>query len=140
MSVSGDKAVEKKQKTRDAARDKASADGWKGFVNVELSDAHKPQVKLLAQEPQDVWDEILSMVESDYKLTVSYDGNRSTWNASLTCRNPQDRNGGLTLTGRGGSFIGAAAALVFKHVRVLNRDWSKALTQTGLSFEPDDVG
>lgn len=140
MSVNGDAKVNSKQKAKDAAREKASADGWKGFVNYELTDDQKPEVKALALQWETVWDELLDLVLQDYKLTVSYDGSRSVWNASVTCRNPKDRNGGLTLTGRGGNFAAAAASVVYKHIYGLNRDWSKALTQTGMSFDPDDVG
>lgn len=140
MSVNGDKTVEKRQKTREAAREKASADGWKGFVNYELTDDQKPEVKALALQFETVWDEILDLVASDYKLTVSYDGSRSVWNVSITCRSTKDRNGGLTLTGRGGNFASAAASVVYKHIYGLNRDWSQARTQTGMSFDPDDVG
>lgn len=140
MSAAGDKSIEKRQKSRDEARSKAAADGWKGFVNLELSVDEKPDVMRLAASPEDVWSELLEMVASDYKLTVSYDGNRSVWNVSLTCRSVADRNGGLTLTGRGGSFIGAAASLVYKHVHILKRDWSQAVTQLATRFGENDVG
>ena len=140
MSTSGDAKLNSKQKVRDAARERAAADGWKGFVNLELGEAQKAEVKALALHPDDVWDELLDLVSSDYKLTVSYDGARSVWNVSITCRSTQDRNGGLTLTGRGGGFIAAAASVVYKHIHILNRDWSKSRTQTGMTFDPDDVG
>lgn len=132
--------IERKAKSREAARDKATADGWKGFVNLELTDDQKPLVKALSADSDAVWGELLEMVDSEYKLTVSYEGQRSVYNVSLTCRNAKDPNAGLTLTGRGGSFIGAAASLVFKHVTILKRRWDKAPQAVGRLFEPDDVG
>lgn len=139
MGVEGDAKLDRKQKSKDEAKARASADGWKGFINVELTDQQKPEVKELMRDMQSVWDEVIDLIAADYKLTVSFDGERSAWNASLTCRSTADRNGGLTLTGRGGSFVAALAALVYKHVRILNRDWSSALQQVAMHWDVDDV-
>lgn len=116
-----------KEEKHDVRRSNAGggkvSDTWKGFVNIELSDKEKSEVKKLFERYGDAWSHILGRVAEGYKLTVSYDDQHTTWNVSLTCRALEDRNLGLTLTGRGGSCQAACISLWYKDERMLKGVW-----------------
>jgi len=120
--------VERQQEERRNGRGGGSGspqsnDGWKGFVNLELSDKQKAEVKKLFDRYGDAWTHCLGRVAEGYKLTVSYDDPHTTWNVSLTCRSLADHNLGLTLTGRGGSCQAAVISLWYKDDRALKGVW-----------------
>lgn len=112
---------------------------WKGFVNLDLSDKQKQEVKRLFDKYGDAWTHILGRVAEGYKLTVSYDDQHTTWNVSLTCRALADSNLGLTLTGRGGSCQAACISLWFKDSRVLKGVWELSAVATKRMMEETDV-
>ena len=115
-------------------------DGWKGFVNVELSDKDKQAVKKLFEKYADAWGHILGRVAEGYKLTVSYDDPHTTWNVSLTCRALADNNLGLTLTGRGGSMQAACISLWYKDQYMLKGIWDMVALAKSTQLDVDDVG
>lgn len=137
--------VERKQEdARDVRRSNSGGgkvqDTWKGFVNVELSDKEKLEVKKLFDKYGDAWTHLLGRVSEGYKLTVSYDDQHTTWNVSLTCRALADSNLGLTLTGRGGSCQAACISLWYKDEKMLKGIWDfstivgrKTMDQTDVS-------
>lgn len=133
-------AIDKKEASREAARTKATADGWIGFVNIELSEAQKPLVRALASDPARLWDNLMTLVDAGYKLSVALDTYNNSYNVSMTCKNDRDKNKGRTLTGRGGSVAGAMASFWFKHDAILEGDWSGHDTRTGAKAADDFVG
>lgn len=117
-----------KARTPRGAQPTPAGDGWKGFVNVELLDAHKPLVKASQENPDRLWVVIWDLIDGGYKLTISNDAQHNSYNVSMTCRAAKDVNNGLTLTGRGGSVLGAVASFVFKHDVLLEGDWTTGST------------
>lgn len=129
---------EKKAKARAATKAKALEDGWRGFANVELTVGQKLQAKTYMQDVARVWDNLFALIEENYKLTISYDEQRSAYNLSLTCKGKGNINQGLTLTGRGGSVEAAAVSLWFKHEIILEGDWNRAAQATGGGYGADE--
>lgn len=129
---------EKRGRKADVARDKAKADGWRGFVNVELTAAQKKDAAKLLTDVARLWDNLFALIEDGYKLTVSYDFDHEAYNVSLTCRADDDPNKGLTLTGRGGSVEAALVSFSYKHVTILEKVWGEAGTQGTHKFATDD--
>lgn len=124
MGVNDRKQDQKDARKAANAQPAPAGDGWKGFVNVELSDAQKPLVKALMSDMPRCWVVVWDLVDAGYKLTISNDATHNSYNVSMTCRNLKDRNMGLTLTGRGGTVEGAVASFVFKHSDILEGDWT----------------
>jgi len=124
MGVNDRMQDKKDAKKATSTKQTGYGDGWKGFVNVELSDAQKPLVKALMSDMGRVWTTVWDLVDAGYKLTISNDPTHNSYNLSMTCRNAKDRNNGLTLTGRGGTVEGACASFVFKHSDILEGDWT----------------
>ena len=137
MGVNGDKALEKRDKARTAAKARAAADDWKGFVNLELDDRQKNEARRMLTDAERVWDNIFQLVFSGYKMTLSYDADRSAFNLSMTCRLAGDPNEGYTLSGRGGSEIAAAVSFWYKHSVVCQGRWPTAQSSEGRHFKPD---
>lgn len=136
-----DRELDKRQDAKAARRERtAAADGWRGFVNVELTDTQKKAVKATLGEGAAHWTRVLDLVSDGHKLSVSWDERNTSFVFAMTCRDPQDDNRGLTLTARGGSLASAVAAWVYKHDTILKGRWDKAgEIQKGRMGE-DDVG
>lgn len=130
--------AEQKQKARLAAKKKAQEDGWRGFVNVELTANQKAEAKRMLTDLPRVWDNVFGLVEEGYKMTLSYDEQRTAFNMSFTCKRRGDANQGLTLSGRGGSVEAAAVSFWYKHYVVLQMAWGEASTGTGEGFAADE--
>lgn len=97
---------------------------WKGFVNVDLTDADREVLRTDQTPFEDYWEGILDRMCAGYKLSVSRDHKNDTWIASLTCNHPADANRGYTLTGRGGSWTNAVIALAYKDRVLLRGVWN----------------
>lgn len=136
-----DRELDRKQDAKAARRDKQAADdGWRGFVNVELSDSQKKAVKATLNKGAEQWARVIDLVMDGYKLTVSFDDRNTSFVFAMTCRDPNDDNRGLTLTARGGSLASAVAAWVYKHDEILKGRWDKAAEITRGRMTEDDVG
>ena len=124
---------------RRSANNRPAGDGWRGFVNLDLSDKQKAEVKKLFDKYGDAWTHILGRVSEGYKLTISYDDPHTTWNVSLTCRELADSNMGLTLTGRGGSCQAACISLWYKDEKVFHGVWEFSAVSLRRQLDQTDV-
>lgn len=123
MGMQDHQRESKRSKGTSSTQPTPSGDGWKGFVNVELTDTQKPLVKALMTQGDHLWTVVWDLIDAGYKLTMSNDPSHNSYNVSMTCRVPKDPNNGLTLTGRGGTVLGAMASFVFKHETILEGRW-----------------
>lgn len=99
---------------------------WQGFVSCELTDIHKDDLRQ-NPFPQTAIDEWLQIIlESGCKLTLSHDKNNQSFIASMTDRDPESPNAGLSLVARGSSHNKALQALMYKdRVIIGDRPWSE---------------
>lgn len=125
---------------RQRAKTSKKADEWKAFVQLELTTAQKVEVKKLRDDADRLFDSVFGTVEEGYKLTFSLDTYNNAYVCSLTGKGDDNPNNGLTLSGRGGSILGAMASLWYKHDVVLERDWTSANTAKPREIDEDDVG
>lgn len=128
----------------DAARKKAvtpKVDGWKGFVQVELNEAQKMQVKALRDNamPQ-VWANVVGLIDEGYKLSLSFDTYNDAYVCAVTSKDVDSPNNGLTLTSRGGTLDGAVASFWYKHTSVLDGVWNNVPVKGIRKVGEDDVG
>lgn len=140
MSQQEHAAAAKKAKAREASKKKAQEDGWRGFVNVELTADQKPLCKALLSDVERLAENVYGMVEDGYKLSLTWDDVRECYNLSLTCKARGNPNNGLTLTGRGGSIPAAMASFWYKHDAILMGAWGNGASSSGGGWEADDVG
>lgn len=140
MTVVNEVNAERRAAARDRRKAAAAGDGWRGFVNVELSVADKEAIKLGDASFDDAWGFLMQRVLDGYKLSLSFDHSNSSWIASLTCKRSSDPNVGLCLTARGGRVEGAVLALWYKDDVVLARSWSGRAQGGNAAYQADDIG
>lgn len=140
MTAVNEARAERRAAARDKRKASAAGDGWRGFVNVELSVADKEAIKLGDASFDDAWGFLMQRVLDGYKLSLSFDHSNSSWIASLTCKRSSDPNVGLCLTARGGRVEGAVLALWYKDDVLLARSWSGRAQGGRSAYEADDIG
>jgi len=139
MSQAERSTENKRSNRREAAVAKNGGDGWKGFVNVELTEKQKPEAKKMMADFARLWDNVVSLVDIGYKMTFSYDEGHDAYNLSLTCRDVKSPNYGYTLSGRGGSEAAAFASFWYKHSIILEEVWTNGAATSGGKFQADDM-
>lgn len=97
---------------------------FQGYINHNLTKEEKEKYDLWTPTPDELWDEIERIVDGGYKLSTSHDDYNSTRQASLTCNNPKHPDNGWVLVARAPDSYNAIALVVFKHVYLLEGDWS----------------
>lgn len=94
---------------------------WQGFVRCELTEIHKEDLRANPYSMMQIAEWLNSAAIMGSKLSLTYDGGNSTYIVSLTDRNPDSENAGLTVTGRGNGFVNAVQSLMYK-VEVIMHD------------------
>lgn len=96
------------------------------FIRCELTDAHKQDLKSRVKAGYDGWDNLQSLIEDGYRVTVKYD----TWSSSPACFIQQmaedGDNQGCILSGRGRTVHGAILEALYKHFVVFDGVWPTA--------------
>lgn len=135
-----DRVQDRKSDAKAAAKAKANEKAvWIGFADVELTAVDKAALKAMGDMDGEAWDTVLELVETGYKMTLSFDDPHTTWNLSLTCQDSRNRNAGLSLTGRGGSLRAATLSFWYKHSQILKGDWTTARAMQKGKLQADDM-
>lgn len=93
------------------------------FVNVNIPAHMKDGVRAYLADPQQFVTAVSDLLESGYRVGVSYDEKRDAMIASLTCRRMGDANEGKTLTAFAQTWPEAITVVLFKHFEVCNQVW-----------------
>jgi hypothetical protein len=107
------------------------------FVNWALDDAQKTACKAWELARDDFDDLLVKTIEAGYKVTLSYDGFRSAYTASLVAQQEAKTNYGFILAGKGSTPLKALKQALYIHYYVMAEDWSAYSTQ-GTFEEFDD--
>lgn len=94
---------------------------WRNFefVQINLSDADKTHFgEMLETAADELDDAMATLLESQYKLSVTYDERNSCFIASLTAKHETDDNWGYVLPSRQGDMWSAIRLAAFKHVHM----------------------
>lgn len=100
--------------------------GWEGFAKVELSDSDKEAFGEWELIDEDVFVLMADLLNTGYKLTLSYSDQNNSYNAALTCKDIASPNKGYTLSGYATSWYQALRVVLYKHVVVTGGNWSNA--------------
>jgi len=103
---------------------KKDAPPFKGFVNCEMNAARKEQFKLWSPKSDDFELAVQECLSPGYKLSFSLDTYHDAYQVSWFCTAPGDRNAGWCLTARASTIGKALLVLLFKHIVVLEGDWT----------------
>lgn len=107
------------------------------FVNWSLSPDEKASCKAWCVTLEDMDAAETSLIQSSYKITVSWDNFRECYTASLLPQGDQHINAGYILTGKGSTPSKARKQALFVHFHVMDGEWSSYSTGGGAE-EMDD--
>jgi hypothetical protein len=107
------------------------------FVNWSLTDEQKASCKAWCTTLEDMDAAEISLLQSNYKITVSWDDFRQCYTASLLPQGDDHENKGYILTGKGSTPSKARKQALFVHFHVMDGEWSTYSTG-GSAEELDD--
>lgn len=87
---------------------------WRGFVNLELSDASKEKAVNLTSDALKFWAEIESTVMGGYRLSVTFTQATEVFNATITGTSDHPTDEGIAVTARSRRIDVAIAAVLVK--------------------------
>lgn len=99
---------------------------WQGFVDVVLSSEHKEQLAGYVLEVEFGLEQLDELLATGYKVSFGLDVDGHTRRCTLANVDHDSDMAGYGLSGRGRSVQNAFASAVFKHLYVLDEDWSTA--------------
>lgn len=106
--------------------------GKNPFVQRELSKAELAKQKAWDITPSDLLDLVTKAAEAGYKLSVRYDTFSKCQAAWLIAPEDDSPNSGRILSGRGSTAQSALKQLLFKHMVLLDGDWSVVIANEEL--------
>lgn len=106
--------AEKQDARRKKAAERESFQDF-SFVEMRLDKSARAEFQAyVAASSNELWDDLRGMLQSGYKLSVTYQSNNDCFLASLTCKGDGDPNEGLVLTSRSDDMIDAVLLGVYK--------------------------
>jgi len=98
------------------------------FVNWALSAEEKVACKAWSLNLEDYDSAYGKLIEDGYKVTVSYDGFRSCFTASVVPAKDAKSNQGYILTGKGSTPLKAVKQAFYIHWHIMAEEWSSYST------------
>lgn len=102
--------------------------GWQGFVECRLTADQIESLMEWELNDEDVWTALITEVMGGHKFSLSFNPQNETFVAALTANAPSP-NSGYTLSSFAPDHNTAVRALAYKHLVVLECDWSRAKSQ-----------
>lgn len=105
------------------ARDTKTNHVFKGFINRVLTSDEKDSFKVWSCDDHDLWLVLQTDIQQGYKVSVSYNEQNDTFNATYMCNDEKSPNYGWCLTAFAPEWYTAIRSLVFKHNEILQCEW-----------------
>ncbi len=97
---------------------------WRGYVNLALTENQKSGFDMWAKG-SDVWgNEIPTLLDSGYTVSIAYDDYHQAAVAGLYCVDSDKENAGWKLTAHASDPYVALVRVIFIHYVLLEGDWS----------------
>jgi len=97
---------------------------WQGYVNLALTEKQKEGFTEWARG-SDIWgNEIPTLIDSGYTVSVAYDDYHQAAVAGLYCIDSENENGGWKLTAHSSDAYTALHRVIFIHCVLLEGNWS----------------
>jgi hypothetical protein len=87
---------------------------WRGFVNIDLTDAQKEAAMRLTETNLDFLGNIETAVAAGYRLSVTFTPNDGVYNATLTGQERHETDAGIAVSARSTKVEYAIAAVIVK--------------------------
>jgi hypothetical protein len=112
-----------KSGTKSQAR--SSTDGsWKGFVNVNLTEADKKQIKQASPDLSELAEDITAVIVSGHRVQLSKHPDKNNVVCTFTGAYPNCRNLGYSLSSFAPDVTTAISVNLYKHFTLMAGVWS----------------
>jgi hypothetical protein len=102
---------------------------WRGFVNINLSVADKPEVDKYSKQKNVSLESLLeTFVNSGHSFSIKYDSTNDCFMCAMKCDETDNGNAGLCITSRGGSVMDVLWLSMYKHFVYCETDWEQYFT------------
>jgi len=102
---------------------------WIGFLDRRLTDDEIAALDESKPKPSELWAAVDDILSSGYRFILSYNKRTKLASVTLVDDDPDRKTGGYALSSSDTDGAGALKMAVFKHVVLLERDWSSLLDQ-----------
>lgn len=99
------------------------------WVDVSLTDDQTKDMKKSLNSAEIILDGVLKILESGYKLTLSWDARSNSYACFVVPKDPKGDNGGKILTARAGSPLAAIRGALFRHYYVFDAHWGERVSR-----------
>jgi len=102
---------------------------WIGFLDRRLSDDELATLDESKPKPSDLWAAVDDTISDGYRFILSYNKRTKLASVTIVDDNPDRKTGGYALSSSDSDGAGALKMAIFKHVVLLEADWSSLLDQ-----------
>jgi len=124
----GKRALATKRKIEPERKQNDRAE-WLGFLDRRLSDDEISALDESKPKPSELWSAIDDILSDGYRFILSYNKRTKLASVTLVDDNPDRKTGGYALSSSDTDGAGALKMAVYKHVVLLERDWTSLLDQ-----------
>lgn len=107
-------STKRSPKQKSEVSDKPEKKGWRGFVNIELTEAQKETALTLCENNINFLEAIEGAVEADYRLSVNRQFDDDVFTATLTGTDQHPTDWGIAVSARSRSVDKAIAGVLVK--------------------------
>lgn len=119
-------AIKKQIKPERQQNDRAP---WLGFLDRRLTDDELARLDESKPKPTDLWTAIDDIIADGYRFILSYNKRTKLASVTLVDDDVERKTGGYALSSSDSDGAGALKMAVFKHMVLLEGDWSSLLDQ-----------
>ena len=114
------------------------SNGFKGFININLTDDDKATIKATSLTPEQLMDLLDGFIDDGYKFTFSYDDYSRCYQCIGTHKDSEHPDYGVLLSGRGSTTLKAFKQWWYMVSNMIGEsDWSDWL-KPNTRYEIDD--
>lgn len=107
------------------------------FINWSLNDEEKAACKAWVLTVEDFDNALTSLLQSGYKITQSFDENRSVYTGSIIPTQNAKSNQGFILAGKGSTPLKAIKQALYIHFHIMGEEWA-SYSLAGSTEQMDD--
>lgn len=109
-------------------------DDWKGFRNIDLSQADKEYLAQNPIEDSEIWDLLGDLVASGHRVTFSKKSDKPATVATFTGAEPTCPNNGYSLSSYAPTLRKAVVVNLYKHIHLCGGTWADASSEEDEDF------
>jgi len=112
---------------RNPERKQSDRAEWKGFLDLRLNDEQLATLDASKPKPSELFAAIDGILSAGYRFLLSYNNRTKLVSVTLVDDDPDRKTGGYALSSADEDAAGALKMAVYKHMVLLEGDWSRLL-------------